>query len=247
MKRLMWMSLVAAMFVSTACTSTEDRAPASPEDRATTSPRILSDCPELPCQGPLEPGEYRWTFSEPEIGFEIPSPGWTWYYSGGFRIVADDTPTVEGVYIPDGVYFLHDPAIASQDCEEKEEPGVGRSVADLVTWLEAAPGLTVSDPTAVTVGGFEGMQVDLRIDRAWKQTCFFSEGIPVVPLIYSHAKLGGYHLTIAPGQSMRWSVLDSNDGVMIVSVEDDPGGLSRREVVRTGGAIVDSLTFSSSD
>jgi hypothetical protein len=70
------------------------------------------------------------------------------------------------------------------------------------------------------------MQLDLRIDRAWKRTCFFGEGLRAVPLIFSGAELGGYHLVTAPDVSMRGSILDSAEGVMIVDLEDDPGGLS---------------------
>jgi hypothetical protein len=247
MKRVMWAILVAAMFVSVACTSTADPPFVASAGRTTSGPHILSlsDCPELPCQGPLEPGEYRWDFSQPTIDFAIASPGWTWYYSGSFRIVAAEDGTAEGIYIPDGLYFLHDPAIASQDCEETEERGVGRTVDDLVAWLRAAPGLDVSEPTPVTVGGFEGVQLDLRIDPAWKRPCFFSEKKPVVPLIFNGAKLGGYNLSIVEGQALRWYILETDDGVLLLDLEDDPGGLPHGALLETGTEIVDSLTFSS--
>ena len=196
--------------------------------------RILDDCPELPCEGPLEPGKYRWTFDEPTIDFEISTSGWMYHYSGGLLhiVTTDASSTYEGLYIPDGVYLLGDPAIASQDCAEEKEPGLGRSVADLVSWLEDAPGLDVSEPTPVTVGGLEGMQLDLRIDPAWERTCFYSEGLPVVPLIYNGAKLGGYNVSIVRGQSMRWSILDTEDGVMIVRSRRRSRWLVARGVAR---------------
>jgi hypothetical protein len=34
-------------------------------------------------------------------------------------------------------------------------------VDDLVAWLKAAPGLAVGEPTPVTVGGLDGVQLDL--------------------------------------------------------------------------------------
>jgi hypothetical protein len=114
-------------------------------------------------------------------------------------------------------------------------------VSDLVAWFETAPGLVVSEPTPVTVGGFEGMQLDIEIDPAWKQTCFFSEGLPAVPLIFSGAELGGYQWTIVPEQSLRWSILDSESGVIIVALADDPGDLPHDELLQTGGEIVDSV------
>ncbi len=242
---------VLAVFLMASCTSgSSDPAPTGtgPTDPTASDVRVLNDCPALPCQGLLEPGDYRWEYrstpNEPAIAFTVTSPGWTWYYSGGFRIVADHSPTIEGLYIADGIYFLHDPAIASQDCEESVLPGVGRSVDELVGWLEAAPGLAVTEPSPVKVGGLDGMRLDIRIDPAWKRTCSFSEKMPVVQLIFSGAKLGGYLWAIVPGQSMRWYILGSDDGTLIVALEDDPGGLPHGELLRTGSEIVESLEFS---
>lgn len=249
MKNVVCASLAVALFMTVGCTTKEDPPVETPSPSTATNVQVLDDCPELPCQGPLDPGEYRWEYGstpdEPTIAFTIPSPGWTWYYSGGFRIVADESASVEGLYIPDGIYFLRDPTIASRDCEDSSEAGVGRSVSDLVEWLETAPGLVVSEPIPVTVGGLEGMQVDIELDPAWKRTCFFSEDLPTVPLIFSGAEFGGYHWAIVPEQSTRWSILDSEDGVIIVALEDDPGGLPHDELLETGGEIVDSLVFSS--
>lgn len=209
---------------------------------------ILDDCPELPCEGPLEPGKYRWTYSEPTIDFEIVSPGWTWIYGGGgIHLVADEDPPPkhQSLFVPDGIYLLHDPTIASRDCEESSEPGVGRSVSDLVAWFETAPGLVVSEPTPVTVGGFEGMQLDIEIDPTWKRTCPFSEGLPAVPLLFNgSAPLGGYHWAMVPGQSMRLFILESAGEVVIVDLEDDPGGLRHGELIQISGQIVDSFVFS---
>jgi hypothetical protein len=250
MKHVVWASLAVALFVTVACTSTEDP-PVSPVTSGTVAPEvhILDDCPTLPCQGPLEPGEYRWTFSNPTIDFTIFSPGWTWRFGGGgFELIADETPPPQhqSLYVPDGIYLMHDPTIASRNCEESSEPGVGRSVSDIVGWLETAPGLLVTEPTPITVGGSEGMQLDIEIDPEWKRTCPFSEGLPAVPLIFNGAApLGGYHSAIVPEQSLRWFILDSADGVIIVNLEDDPGGLPHDELMRTGGEIVDSFVFSS--
>jgi hypothetical protein len=251
MKHVMWTGLAVVLMVSVACTSTEDlRSSVAPSGSQSSGVRVLDDCPTLPCQGPLEPGEYRWTFSEPTIDFEMISPGWTWLFSGGgLHLIADETPPPghESLYVPDGIYFLYDPTIASRDCEESSEPGVGRSVSDLIAWLETAPGLTVSEAAPVTVGGLEGSQLDIEIDPEWTRTCPFSAGLPAVPLIFNGAApLGGYHLAIVPEQSLRWFILDSEDEVIIINLEDDPGGLPHEELLQTGGEIVDSLVFSSS-
>jgi hypothetical protein len=55
---------------------------------------------------------------------------------------------------------------------------VGHSVDDLVAWLDAAPGLALSGPTTVTVGGLDGVQLDLQLDAAWNKTCFLGGRSP---------------------------------------------------------------------
>ena len=66
-----------------------------------------------------------------------------------------------------------------------------------------------------------------------------------MPLVISRVDPGGYHDTILQDMSMRWYILDSGDGVLIVEIEDGPSGLSRDDLLRSGGEIVDSLVFSS--
>jgi hypothetical protein len=245
MKRVMWSSLAVALFVSVGCTSTED--PSADTQSESTPPEVHvlaeSDCPHYDCQGPLDPGQYRATYFDPTIEFEIASPGWTWSYVGNFQMLATDE-AAKG-YDADVINFFVDPAISSQDCEDGIEPGVGRSVDDLVAWLEAAPGLRTSAHTPVTVGGLDGIRLDLELDPKWDRTCFYSKGKPVVPLVYSSAFPGGYNWAIGPRMSMRWYVLGAGNRVLIVDIEDNPDGLSRDDLFRSGTEIVDSMVFSS--
>jgi len=246
MKRVTWSSLVVAVFVSVACTSAEDPPPLETSSGSSSSDvHVLAeaDCPHYDCTGPLEPGRYRATYVDPTIAFEVGSPGWTWSYRGSLQMIAADA-VAEG-YGADGINFFLDPVISSQGCEDGAEAGVGRSVDDLVAWLEAAPGLTTSNRTPVTVGGLDGIRLDLEIDPEWDRTCFFSEGKPVVPLVYSSAFPGGYNWAILPEMSMRWYVLSAGNRVLIVDVEDNPKGLSHDELFRNGDEVVGSMVFSS--
>ena len=202
-----------------------------------------ADCPHYDCQGALEPGPYRATYFDPTMAFEIATPGWTWSYSGSLQMFASDE-AAEG-YGSDVINFFLDPVIAAQDCKDGPEPGVERSVDDLVAWLQAAPGLTTSDGTPVTVGGLDGVRVDLQVAPEWKKDCFYSDGTPVVPLIYSSAFPGGYNWAISPPMSMRWYVLGAGNRVLIVDIEDNPKGLSRDELFRSGDEIVETFAFSS--
>ena len=215
---------------------------------ASTSPGVyaLADCHEFSCEGPLEPGSYRAMYFDPSIDFEITSPGWAWSYSGSLVLIADPSTPRAGPISPDGIYFLREPSIASRDCEESAEHGLGRSVDDLASALANTPGLATTEPTPVTIGGLDGVQIDLEVDPAWKRTCPFSEGLPAVPLIFRGAEIGGYHWAIVRGQWMRWYILESSDGVMIVDVEDAPNGPSREELLQISDEIVGSMEFSAS-
>lgn len=83
-----------------------------------------------------------------------------------------------------------------------------------------------------------------KLDPQWSRPCFWSNELPVVPLVFRGSAIGGYNWAILPDMSMRWYVLSSNDGVIIVDIEDSPGGASRQELLKTGTEIVDSLVFS---
>jgi hypothetical protein len=241
------LSMVLGVSCSSGGGTPETGSPTEAAGSPSPAVQILADCHEEMCEGDLHPGAYRSAFFEPTIDFEIASPGWTWRYAGSFAMIADESH--QDLYASDGIYFLRDPAIASQDCGDEEatesvEPGVGSSVRQLVTWLEAAPSLDVSEPVEVTVGGLDGMLLDLQLDPEWKETCFYSEAMPAAPLIINKADIGGYNWAMFPGMSLRWYVLDSDDGVMVVDIEDSPGGASHDDLLSTGSQIVDSLTFS---
>ncbi len=239
MKHLMVASMAMVLMVSVACSSDDDPTVDAPSVSPPPEVHVLaeSDCPHYDCGGALQPGLYRATYFDPSMAFEITAPGWTWLYTGNLQMFASDN---------DVINFFLDPVIAAQDCQEAPEPGVGRSVDELVAWLETAPGLTTSDRTPVTVGGLDGVRLDLELDPRWDRTCFFSEGKPVVPLVYSSAFPGGYNWAISPPTSMRWYVLGAGNRVLIVDIEDNPDGLSRDDLFQSGTEIVESFTFSPS-
>jgi len=237
--------LAMIMFGMGACTSTDETADPSGTASVSSGVRTLSfaGCRQIPCEEPLDPGRYRATFDGRTLQFEIPSEGWMWHSYYNFRLIASDNPT-EGVYSSDSINFLVHPAIATRDCEDSEDPSIGRSVRDIVGWLEDARGLIVTEPIPVDVGGLRGMQVDLKLDPTWKRTCFWSEGLPAVPLVEHEAENGAYNIAMVPRVSMRWYVLDTDDGALIIDIDDGPNDLPHEEFFRTGAEIVDSFVFS---
>jgi hypothetical protein len=235
-------SLVVGLSACSSVGNTSDTSPAPSDGPPSVHVLDLSDCRDDVCEAPLDPGRYRATFYGRTLDFEIAEPGWIWHYFYNFRFIADETPT-EGLYTSDSINFLPDPRISRRDCEEAADRTVGHSVTDIVSWLREAPGLVVSEPFAVDVGGLHGFQLDLEIDPTWKRTCFYSEGLPAVPLITHKAVWGAYTLAMVPGVSMRWYVLHTDDGVLIIDIDDGPDNLSYEDLLRTGTEVVDSFEF----
>lgn len=237
--------LALMMFGMGACTRTGGTSDPPGTVPPPSGVRTLSfaGCRQTQCDEPLDPGRYRATFNGLTLEFEIPSEGWISHSYYNFRLIASENPT-EGVYSSDSINFLIHPAIATRDCEDTEDPTIGRSVDDLVGWLVDAPGLTVSEPIPVDVGGLRGVQVDLKLDPKWKRPCFWSEGLPAVPLVDHEAENGAYNIAMVPRVSMRWYVLATDDGALIIDIDDGPYDLPHEGMFRTGMEIVDSFLFS---
>ena len=141
-----------------------------------------------------------------------------------------------------GIHLFRDPKPASQDasCPQTAQPGVGGSSKDLVTWIRALPGLVVSDPVLVTIGGLTGVSLDLRIEDGWKASCPFANGLATVPLFVG-AK-GEYRWVIAGNEQLRLSVLDVPDGAVVVDVDAFDGGVIN-DLLAAADPIVNSFSF----
>jgi hypothetical protein len=137
------------------------------------------------CLGDLEAGEHRTTVFQPAITYTVPD-GWTNYEDlpGNFWLfltedLASQDSAVGGSYL--GIY--QDVAAAALDCGEAPEQGVGRTPEALVDWYQSVPALTVTPPVPVTVGGLEGLQIDLAlVDGAEADMCSYGPyaGVPLI-------------------------------------------------------------------
>jgi hypothetical protein len=92
---------------------------------------------------------------------------------------------------------------AAEDCGEAAAPGVGPAASDIVGALATRPGLSTSEPVAVTIGGLSGQQIDVSLASHWAGSC--SGGGPFVPLVYSP---GFIWWGAEPGEQFRFIVLD---------------------------------------
>jgi hypothetical protein len=220
--------VVAALAVIVAVAAACSAAVASP----TPTPAPTSQRSALPA------GAYRSTAFHPQITFTL-SDGWlmTGDAPGSFSLepVASDQV---------GVHAFRSPLPGSQDadCPITPASGVGPTAADLVDWIRSRPGLSVGDPSPVSLGGFAGRQIDVRIVDGWTPSCPFAGGIPTVPLFVSPAD-PSFRWVVAGSERLRLFVLDvPGDGTVVVDI-DAFDGSRMDDLLADATPIVQSMTF----
>ena len=135
------------------------------------------------CLGELAAGTYRTTTFEPGLTYTVPVD-WTNYQDlrgdvafvppgGDWNAVDSDSSDYLGVFT----------RLAAAPGPCANGPSAIRTPAAFARWLARNPGLTVSGPKQVTVGGLSGYVADLRMRPGWKTTCPFSNHQPYVQIL----------------------------------------------------------------
>ena len=90
----------------------------------------------------------------------------------------------------------------------------------------------------VSIGGINGVFMDITLDPSWAETCPFSEGKPVVPFIIGGGVSSLEHV-ILPGFQERLYLLEKDSGN--VAIEIGPEGASLEEYLQKVEPIISSL------
>jgi hypothetical protein len=196
------------------------------------------------CLGPISAGTYTTVQFLPPITYTVPDGGWfnSEDLPGLFTLI----PPGFGVDLDsneatgDSIGIATSVVAANADCAESEQPGVGHTAAALAAEFAQRPGLTTTTPTPVSVGGLQGLVLDIRLADGWTQTCFYSGGNPVVPLI-SGVPPSDLDYPIGPGFIMRLYLLDRPGSTLAIELGDKSGGTH----LDAYSAIVDELHFGS--
>jgi hypothetical protein len=209
----------------------------SPETRDSTCP----DPNGGTCLGPLAAGEYHTTTFRTQLSYTVPD-GWTNMEDlpGNFWLYLQEDEA--GQSTPRGGSFLgiysniHAAAI---DCREDWQDGVGTTPTELVDWYRSVPGLAVSDPVEVSVGGLSGLQIDVALREG---TCTF-EDVPGTPLIMGSG-VSELHHGIGERMGVRLIILEwggaGNITLEITNVDEQHTAAEFRAQVQP---IIDSLVF----
>lgn len=194
---------------------------------APTAPRVA-----------LPAGTYTSTAFRPPVSFTLPD-GW---------LIAGDAPDYLSLQPAAsdavGIHLFRSPQAASQDaeCPITPAPNVGPTAAELVDWIVARPGLVVSDPVPVTVGGLAGLGIDVGIVEGWTASCPFADGLPTVPLFVG-AGDSTFRWVVAGSERLRLAVLDvPGQGTVVVDIDAFDGTLMD-DLLADATPIVSSMTF----
>jgi hypothetical protein len=189
-----------------------------------------ADCPNRSsvCLGDLDPGAHVSTTYNPfmprdayvydygRLSYTVPA-GWTNVIDGpdGFGLARQGAP--------DAAILLSSTAIADSQapgCPGTVEPGIGRTAAALASWLTTLPGVDATTPATVTVGGLDGVTLDVSIKPTWTQTCPYSGGKPYIAMFTNGDPVNNYDWGLAAGGAARLFLLDLPDGrATLIDVE----------------------------
>jgi hypothetical protein len=133
-------------------------------------------------------------------------------------------------------------ASAASCNENRSADGVGRTPAAMAAWLKAVPGLIVSPPTAVTIGGLSGVAVDLSVVPGWTPTC----GAPgIYTFSFWGSDNGGWSNRLALNGSARarYVLLDRGDGSTLVIAIEAPDLATWHAFIAEAMPVIQSFEF----
>ena len=120
-----------------------------------------------------------------------------------------------------------------EDCEDSSEPGIGRSVMTSSRGSRPHPASSVSEPDSGHGRWVRGHAARYRDrSRSGRRTCFFSDGVPAVPLIFN-------------GAEVRRVPLDDRSRAVVAVVHPRFRGWGHHRRPRGGSAAIFRTTSSS--
>jgi hypothetical protein len=188
------------------------------------------------CAGPLAAGTHSTAAFAPAFAFTVPD-GWTNSFDIERTYNLWPTPHLLDVQV------LSQLAIPEQnaDCTPAAKEGAGNTVSDWVEFLTTHPGLITNQPKPVTIGGYEGQQVQFRVADDWTERCPDSIGPAVV--LFTDSGTPPQRATWFDDHRVTAWILDVDGTTVIVHVASGPSLNANDDDVRTVQPILDSMSF----
>jgi hypothetical protein len=238
-------------------------------EKALAGSWVRADLPGDQAAGPpeteLTPGTHETTHFDP-FGDAEGSGRLSYTVPAGWALKHDDTDVVVlhrvGQSTQDGrptdvlVLLFAQPRVArdfvdGEPCSSfSEAPGIGRSVDDVVAAITARPGVTSEPAVPVTIGGYDGLLLDLNLAPSWTGGCQAPEGFIVgVPLLITGSATGP-GVGLPPDMKVRLILLDLGDGRTVAIAIDYPGStddVAFDAAIAAATPIIESFDFHASE
>jgi hypothetical protein len=128
-------------------------------------------------------------------------------------------------------------------CPEIAAPGKGTSAAAIAAWLRTVPGITTTTPTAVMIGGYAGVMLDLSDDTSSTDPCR-SPGIAPQIFVFMHPGLPSLLPSFSgPAYRSRYVILDLPGGHNLLIDITMPDQATFAGFLSSAMPIIDSLQF----
>jgi hypothetical protein len=144
-----------------------------------------------------------------------------------------------------GIYVFTDPAIASQDlaCSASDQPGVGRSVGELIASIKKQKSLLAGAPTPIVIDGHQGQSIDLSLSPTWNKGCPDENGV-MAPVLREAGNTNGWDWRMTASERWRLILLDLGDSHVVAIIIDDSKDVSSfDDLVTQATPIVESFKF----
>jgi hypothetical protein len=158
----------------------------------------------------LDPGTYHSESFLIPISVTVPE-GWEIFEDEpgqfGLDVVAHPEPPV---------LIIRDVAASALGCVEGPAEGVDTTAAVIADTLANRDGIVASEPEPVSIGGLDGVMLDVALDPSWTQGCPFTDGEPTVSTLIGNA---------GASAEFFWGVMaDSSQRIYLLDVDEAHGG-----------------------
>jgi len=196
------------------------------------------------CLGPIPAGSYTTTRFSPTVTYTVPD-GWANLedMAGNFLLLPPGSQ-LGGVNTGTSDYLgVYTWVVAPEHCSGRYNPDVERTFDGLVGWLEADPAVTLSNVHDVTVGGLDGVVMDIALKDPAGDGC--SDG--TYADVYVGANPTSLVHAVDRDYPLRIYLLRNGDKALAVELADAPdGGSDYADWFGSAKQVVDSLDFASS-
>ena len=242
--------VLAIALALSACSAASTSSPSAAEPSLVSPSQSLQPSePECPypdgalCRGPMaEGGPYKTRLFVPVFSHYV-GEGWDNIVDSPneyhlMRSGPDGQPSQAGIFI------FRNVAIQAATCEDKPEPGIARTPADMAAYLSEHVGLITTEPEAVNVGGLNGVFIEVALAPTWTEPCHYSEGQPNIPLFWGTDADSGLEWSMGPGYRDRFYILAMpGGGNVLIDIETVGTESDLEALLEVAVPVIESLTF----